>query len=302
MIDKSSLVAFTRAQIPDVQAVVLAGSSILKRSIPAADIDVIVFSKQIETGDVVDRSLRIDGVTIDFSIYHPLHFRALAINSDLAFYHLREIRKFLFGEIVFDDGSAAVSKAELKAIQPSRERLKMLYDELRVRRGQLMQVRNYSRDFFLCLESAIFLRMHLRTEIRFSKHKYLLEDAANLPTNTLENLLLLTAKPLNRNSRWPHLCHELSERLNGYDDGPALLRGPIRDALWLIDRNFLLEATFPFRYVAARTYVWANGNGIRDSQLNSILAVAFAENVRINPNVLTLFDALLSESQLLIQE
>lgn len=83
---------------------------------------------------------------------------------------------------------------------------------------------------------------------------------------------------------------------------PPLISGPLRDALWLIQKGFTVDAIFPFRYSAVRTFVWADIQGVTDIRLDSILATAFAEGVEIPPLVNKLLDNLMLETKLLIEE
>lgn len=280
---------------PKAVSLLLVGSSLIHRDIPPSDIDIIVLSPDAGEGDLVDDECDFNGQSVDLSIYHPLHFLALSTNPELAFFHMREIRKFVNGKVFFDLGIANQSILALSELRPPTALLARLWVETR-EAWKAVPKDKYSADFFCCLESAIFLRMHITLQTTFSKHKYLLGDSQLLGSNRLHRLLLLTMKPLFSNNKWPGLCAELVDWMNAHVGLPSIALKPMRDAQWLIKNGFVSDAIFPFRYCAVRLYIWAREAQITDATLARIFESAFTDGLS-EPKLDKYFEDLLHEME-----
>jgi hypothetical protein len=277
---------------PELDAVLLAGSAATRRRRIASDIDLIVLTNEVEPGAVEEAQVSAGQHQVDIAAYHSSHFLAVASVPALAFFNLREIRKLLHSIPLFDKGCAAASKEALSKCTLPTEWLRNLADRVQLARKGFDEGSPYSLKFLSSVEDLIIARMHLEIGIRYSKHKYLLDDAHELPTASLARLLSGTARSLEKRAYWPALASDLQTFFAASDRVPPLVEKVLADCRALIEAGCHLEAVLPFRHVLVRS---AHFFGARRPQEFQLILRRGITQERVGPSILCDFDAVLNE-------
>ncbi|WP_316186550.1 hypothetical protein [Bradyrhizobium sp. SZCCHNRI2014] len=201
-----------------------------------------------------DREVSQFGKDINLTAYNDAYFLALAQSEDLVFFALREIRKLIFGKVLFErDACASRAISALRTCRVSKVRLRQLYSALKDARRSKSSL-TFDLNFSRSLETLYFLTMHSRMEILYSKHKYLLIDAKQLPSPSLANLLERVGALYGGREELLNLCSEFGECLaSGFPEIAKSVGKFVGDAKTLLANGFEVDAIFPLRYAALRT-------------------------------------------------
>lgn len=288
----SQIDKIVRRLVPSASSAIITGSTVMRANYVEPDLDVIALSKLTPEGKSIDINENIGDIKVNISVYNYLHFLALAQSSELVFYHLREIRKLLVGEIVFDDGIAHLSRCVIKRAEICHRKLQGMLRKAELQITALKKVHHYSKDLFVSVEYAIFLKMHSKIETRYSKHKYLLEDSKHLPTPTLTELMQETANTLLRSPEWPRILLAHENTLCQIGGGCA--EGPIRDSVALLKNGMKLEAVFPFRYALVKL-INHTDNDASENDIEFIVNIGFCLKEAMEPRILSLLERCISE-------
>jgi hypothetical protein len=268
-----------------------------------SDIDLLVLSPEIPPGEVVDTTVTVAGRPVDISACHSHHFLALLKDPELVFFHLREIRKLLFSLTLADDGIAELSKSNARDAKPSSARLHGLFESVMDLREEARASTRYTIEFFRLLEDVIFLSMHTRVDTCYSKHKYLLADAAKLPSKALLETLQVTGRTLSSAAAWPQLFESFEQWFANLRDKPPMSEGVTKDTRTLLSHGMVLDAVFPFRHLLIRAWHHSKESNrlAVDSALESLLLRGLCLDLEIARGVWLRLDRLISDLAIELQ-
>lgn len=279
------------------RGVLVTGSSVIQKSPVAGDIDLIVLSPSVPEGLPVETGCRINAQDVNIVIYNDLFFCAVATNPDLVFYFLREIRRFLAGQVLVDDGAINRNRFALERAMVSESALTSNFRIAKCFRAEWSPESRYSLDFYRIIETLTLVRLHMRIEGRFSKHKYLLEDIERLNASPFERLLKRLAESLAIRPEVSALVRDVTRfaTLTGTENKPNE-RGPLHDAVDLLANGRRVEAVPPLRYFLLKTYYSrAMRSHEQESTFSRLLERAFFLLEQIPPDIMKLLDECLAE-------
>lgn len=277
VLDPASLGRAVRVEVPSCSAAMLVGSAVARRGGAVADLDVTGLDATVAVGD--DRALVFTWRRwpVHVVCYHPLHFAAVASASELLFVFMREIRKLQDGIVLFDDdGDLARTLEQLESVSPPHHLLEPLVGAVADFQAGETDLTRLRLGLYHAVENLTYAWMHFDLRSRYSKPKWLLDDARLVPSRHLVALLrrisleLVSAHPL------AELAAAIRPHAASADGGRVamLARSNFEDAELLLRDCRMLEATWPLRmtgYMLAQS--WAERLSLPYADLRSLADV-----------------------------
>ena len=260
------------------------------------DLDIVLLDPSVQEGGVEERRFSAFDLPIDAVVYHPLHFVAVASESNLTLAWLRELRKLLFGRVLYDDGPASSTLSAIRSARLPRKWLGELFERLEFLWAEARSDNVYGYKFFQASELAIFLRMNSRIDTHYFKHKYLVEDAQRLVGSALPQILNRTTSGFIDDNRWPStadaIARWLRTRGNLYED----ITGLCRDLEFLITMGRARDSVLVARLALLRSIcVQPDWTSRAPDKIRQAAAHAFIQGRPIEPDMHCLMNRLLSE-------
>lgn len=265
----TSSVDIVRERFPRSVAVFGCGSVIERPGRAVSDIDLVVLAPAGDPVWVEDAYLgHRHGIRVDAALYDPNYFRAVARNRTLFFYGLRDVRKLLRGRVLFDPegvGSSIVSLLRTVEVDPALVRPIVAKSAQLWSVGTKQQV--FTADAARAIELLVLATMHARREMRYSKHKYLLEDVMNIGGALSELIVSLAELNADEVETFAEILKHKDKDI--LDDNSLFggIENVVRDAQVLIGQGHLLSAVFPLRYVALVILDRMKGASLRNRTL-----------------------------------
>jgi hypothetical protein len=277
IVDQASLGAAVRVAVPSCSAAILVGSAVAGRPGSVADLDVTGFDDTVAPGN--DRSCEFTWGSwpVHVVCYHPLHFRAIARSSDLLFVFMREIRKLQDGAALFDDrGDLEHTLEQLSAVAMPHHLLQPLVDAVALFPVAASDTGLRRVGLYHALENLTYAWMHFDIRSRYSKHKWLMDDAQLIPSRHLVPLLKRLSFELVNAHQLGELAAAIRTHATSAESGRAatLARSNVKDGEMLLQDGRQLEAVWPLRmsgYLLAQS--WAQRWGMPYPDLRSVLDI-----------------------------
>jgi hypothetical protein len=276
-LDLALLSTSVREHIPSCSSAILVGSAVSGRGGCVADLDVTGLDDTVLAGH--DRACEYEhaGWPVHVVLYHSAHFLAIVNHDQLLFLFLREVRKLLDGIVLFDeDGALGQTLDSLRALRIPYGCLEPLVALVRERRLPKRGTVRQRLHFYRAVEALSYAWMHFEMSYRYTKPKWLLEDAKRVVAEYLMDLLGGISWELIGSHRIGSLAEKLREHLSVLADGrmKTFSLGQLRDAESLIAADRSVEAVWPLRMATYMlTQAWAEQRGILYVDLCSIEAI-----------------------------
>ena len=282
--------------MPDCVAAALVGSAAVRNIERAADLDITCFDWNVPVGSERHAKFELGGMPVHAVAYHPNYFLIVSTHNDLILPSLREIRKLLEGKILFDDeGVLETVLASLKSISIPRETLKPFVAAVQSFKLDSLPAAEARLFFYYAVENLAFGWMNADLKYRYSKPKWLLEDAALIPSKSLFLLLRAISEELITNAPLPELIQQLRLMLDRDENAgmPSGVPFHLKDAETLVHQGLALEAVWPLRMSAYQYGQFqATQLGIAYRDLRSITTVM--SEIRLSqPHLFSFFETLL---------
>jgi hypothetical protein len=244
----------------------------------------------------------LDGWPVHVVLYPPEHFLAVAGNEDLLFVFLREVRKLLEGEVLFDiDGTLARTLERLREVQVPRRHLQPLAARVMEYHSEPGEDGPARLSFYHALETLAYVWMHLDLRYRYTKPKWLIDDARRVESRSLVGLLEEVSQELTEVHDVNRLVGELAGHLSRAGEGrmQKFSRDQLGDAKSLLAGGRYEEAVWPLRmavYMLAQ--LWAEAHDVSYLDLRSIAPILEAMERADAALAASLKDVLLYEKPL----
>jgi hypothetical protein len=275
----SSLAAAVRAAAPSCTAAMLVGSAVAGRGGSVADLDVTGLDAGVPPGE--DRAYQFTWSRwpVHLICYHPLHFVAVARTAELLFVFVREIRKLQDGVALFDDrGDLESTLQQLTSLTVPHHLLEpLVYNAVNFRIADTSLGRE-RLGLYHAVENLTYAWMHFDMRYRYSKPKWLIDDARLIPACRLLPLLEGISVELTNAHSLGRLAADMRLHAANFDDGKAiaLARDNIGDAEMLLKDGREIDAVWPLRmsaYMLAQC--WSERFDLPYADLRSLASVRF---------------------------
>jgi hypothetical protein len=279
----AELTAEVRLRIPQAEAAELCGSAALARDGPVADLDFIAFDSSIPPQSEGHVKFEVRGLPAHIVCYHPRLFHSVLQSKTLILAFLRELRKILQGQILFDIGTLTDTRKEIAEFQiPDSLLLPFVrMAESFVPSSPESPAKRLS--LYFAIENLTFAWLHSRIEYRYSKPKWLLEDAKYIHEIALVDLLYAVAEDACSRTKPQNLLTLLLRQIETNhirDDRNTNVCFHTKDAQALISAGQVLESIFPLRmatYEYARWWSVRMGTPLEDIRMISSIVSRLRE-------------------------
>jgi hypothetical protein len=294
--DLPGLTALVRSRLPSCSSAVLVGSAVINRGGCVGDIDITGLDHSVAIGEDRSDASVYGELPLHIVVYNPLHFLIIRSHADLVFLFLREIRKLLEGIVLFDDdGTLKQTLDSFRTVRIPYDRLQPLVNAVSVYRPDGDAIPQNRLAFYHAVENLSFAWMHFDMKYRYTKPKWLIDDAKLVSSTNLLELLRTISSELTAQSdvsvcvrelrlRAPSSTETRASRLcvNNLDDAESLIRkGRVIEAVWPLRMSCYLLAEF-----------WAECRELPYQDLRSIESL-FKEMISADHSLAILLEELL---------
>lgn len=247
--DLARLQALVRSRLPTCSAAVVVGSAVVSRGTSVGDIDITGFDQSVPIGEDQSDISTFGDLPLHIVTYNPLQFQIITSDPDLTFLFLREIRKLLNGIVLFDDDGVLTQTLEsFRTLKIPYDRLRPLVHTVSLYRPGTGGPAHERLAFYHAVENLTFAWMHFDLSYRYTKPKWLIDDA-KLISKELVDLLESIGKELTNSGGLAEFVTQLrsyasdaSETLLGH-----LCLNNLGDAQSLLRAGRDVEAVWPLR-------------------------------------------------------